>query len=90
MGLLGYMDQLEAYFGLFGDSANLDARLVHGLHRTYHRLRNFWTHPMELLDDMGLVKSRFGPFRDVVSVDARYVHGLRQTYHRLRNCFERT
>jgi hypothetical protein len=32
--------QLEARFGTFGDSATLDARLVHGLRRTYHRLRN--------------------------------------------------
>jgi hypothetical protein len=32
--------QVEARFGSFGDSANLDARLVHGLCRTYHRLRN--------------------------------------------------
>jgi hypothetical protein len=31
---------VDARFGLFGDSANLDARLVHGLRRTYHRLRN--------------------------------------------------
>jgi hypothetical protein len=29
-----------AHFGLFEDSTNLDARLVHGLRRTYHRLRN--------------------------------------------------
>jgi hypothetical protein len=32
--------QVEARFGPFGDSATVDARLVHGLHRTYHRLRN--------------------------------------------------
>jgi hypothetical protein len=32
--------QLEAPFGLFGDSANLDSRLVHGLRQTYHRLSN--------------------------------------------------
>jgi hypothetical protein len=31
---------VDARFGLFGDSANLDARLVHDLRRTYHRLRN--------------------------------------------------
>jgi hypothetical protein len=31
---------VDARFGLFGDSANLDARLVHGLRRTYRRLRN--------------------------------------------------
>jgi hypothetical protein len=32
--------QVEARFSLFVDSANLDARSVHGLHRTCHRLRN--------------------------------------------------
>jgi hypothetical protein len=32
--------QVEARFGLFGDSATLDARLEHGLRRTYRRLRN--------------------------------------------------
>ena len=32
--------QLEARFGFFGDSANLDVRSMHGLHRTYHRLEN--------------------------------------------------
>jgi hypothetical protein len=31
---------VDARFGLFGDSANLDVRLVHGWRRTYHRLRN--------------------------------------------------
>jgi hypothetical protein len=31
---------MEACFGPFGDSANLDARWVHGLHRMYHRLEN--------------------------------------------------
>ena len=40
MVLLGDEAQLEAHFGPFGDSANLDARSVDGLHRTYHRLRN--------------------------------------------------
>ena len=37
---LGDEAQLDARFGLFGDSANLDARSMHGLHRTYHRLGN--------------------------------------------------
>jgi hypothetical protein len=32
--------QVEARFGLFEDSFNLDARLVHGLHQMCHRLRN--------------------------------------------------
>jgi hypothetical protein len=40
MVLLGDKAQVDAYFGLFVDSANLDVRLVHGLRRTYDRLRN--------------------------------------------------
>jgi hypothetical protein len=32
--------QVEACFGPFEDSANLDTRYVHGLRRTYHRLKN--------------------------------------------------
>ena len=31
--VLGDEAQLEAHFGLFGNSANLDARSVHGLHQ---------------------------------------------------------
>ena len=59
MVLLGDVAQLEARFGPFGDSANLDARSVHGLCRMYHRLgKSFWTHPMELLGDVGHVESR--------------------------------
>jgi hypothetical protein len=40
MELLGDLGYVESRFGLFANSANLDARLVHGLRRTYHRLRN--------------------------------------------------
>jgi hypothetical protein len=40
MGLLGDEAQVEAWFGPFGDGATVDARLVHGLHQTYRRLRN--------------------------------------------------
>jgi hypothetical protein len=40
--LLGDEAQVEAHFGLFGDSANLDARQVHGLRRTYHWLGNYF------------------------------------------------
>jgi hypothetical protein len=40
MGLLGDEAQVEARFCTFLDSATLDARLVHGLRRTYRRLRN--------------------------------------------------
>jgi hypothetical protein len=31
----------------------------------------FWTHPIELLGDVGHVESRFGPFGNSVSVGAR-------------------
>jgi hypothetical protein len=40
MGLLGEEAQVEARFGPFGDSATLDARLVHGLRQTYRTLEN--------------------------------------------------
>jgi hypothetical protein len=40
MGLLGDEAQVEARFSPFGDSATLDARLVHCLLQMYHRLRN--------------------------------------------------
>ena len=40
MVLLGDKAQVEAHFGPFGDSANPEARLVHALRQTYHRLRN--------------------------------------------------
>jgi hypothetical protein len=40
MGLLDGVAQVEGQFGLFGDCATLDARLVHGLRRTYRRLKN--------------------------------------------------
>jgi hypothetical protein len=38
--LLGDEAQLEARSRLFKDIANLDARKVHSLYRTYHSLRN--------------------------------------------------
>jgi hypothetical protein len=31
----------------------------------------FWTHPMELLGDVGLVESHFSPFTDCVCDSAR-------------------
>jgi hypothetical protein len=31
----------------------------------------FWTHPMELLDDVGLVESHFNLFVDIASAGAR-------------------
>jgi hypothetical protein len=40
MELLDDEAQVEACFGPFGDSANLDVRYVHGLRQTYNWLRN--------------------------------------------------
>jgi hypothetical protein len=38
MVLLGDLGQVEARFGSFGDSINLNARYVHGLRQMYHGL----------------------------------------------------
>jgi hypothetical protein len=82
MVLLG--DEAQLKLSSFGDSANLDARLVHTLRRTYRRFRNWFGL------DAGLVESCFFLFGDSVSVGARWVYGLHWTYHRLRNHFGRT
>jgi hypothetical protein len=66
--LLGDKAQVEARFSLFGDSANLDARYVHSLRRTYHRLRNRFERTF--LGDVGHLESHFNPFGDNVSVSA--------------------
>jgi hypothetical protein len=88
MVLLGDEAQVDSRFGLFEDSANLDARWVHSLCRMYDTLGNhFWPHSTDLLGDVGHVESHFNPFEDDVSVSARWVHGLHQTYRRLRNQF---
>jgi hypothetical protein len=42
MVLLGDEAQVEARFRPFGDSGNLDARQVYGLHRAYLRLENLF------------------------------------------------
>ena len=44
MVLLGDEAQLKARFGRFGDIGNIDARWVHGLRRTFHRLINHFGH----------------------------------------------
>jgi hypothetical protein len=45
MELLGDFGHVESRFGLFADSANLNARLVHGLCRMNHRLGNHFRCP---------------------------------------------
>jgi hypothetical protein len=71
MELLGYEGHVEPCFGLFGDSVSVSARLLHGLHRPYHRLETLWMHTMELLGDLGHVESYFDPFGDSANLDAR-------------------
>jgi hypothetical protein len=72
MVLQGDEAQVDAHFGPFGDSANLDARLEHGFALNIPQAQtSFWTHPIEHLRDVGHVESHFGPFRDSVSISAR-------------------
>jgi hypothetical protein len=40
MELISGVGRVEFRFSPFGDSVNVSAREVHGLHRTYHRHRN--------------------------------------------------
>jgi hypothetical protein len=40
MELLGDVGHVESPFGPFGDIVSVGARLVHGLHQTYHFLKN--------------------------------------------------
>jgi hypothetical protein len=40
MVLLGDEGHVESCFGLFGDGVGISARKMHGLHQTYHRVRN--------------------------------------------------
>ena len=89
---LGDEAQVEARFGPFGDSANLDARQIVARFASNipQGQKSFWKHPMGLQGDVGHVESRFFPFGDSVNVGARQVHGLIQMFHRLRNHFGRT
>jgi hypothetical protein len=41
MEFLGDMGQVESCFGPFRYSVSVDARQVHGLRQTYHRLKRF-------------------------------------------------
>jgi hypothetical protein len=69
MELLGGVGHVEARFGLFRYSANLNARWVPSLRRTNQR-KSFWTHCMELLGDVGHSEPCFDPVEDSVSVGA--------------------
>jgi hypothetical protein len=72
MELLGDEAQLDARFVPFGDSTNLDARLVHGFALNIPQAQKlFWTHLIEHLGDVGHLESHFGPFKDSVSIGER-------------------
>jgi hypothetical protein len=72
MVLLGDEAQVDSRFDLFGDSTNIDTRLVHGFTLNIPQAQNsFWTHPIQHLGDVGHVESHFGPFRDNVSIGIR-------------------
>ena len=62
---LGDEAQVEAHFGLS------DMVLILTQDRLSLDQKSFWTHPMELLGDVGHVESHFIPFGDSVSVGAR-------------------
>ena len=79
---------MEAQFGLFRYSANLDPRQdARFAWDVPYAWKSIWTHPMELLDDVCDMKSRFDLFGDSVSFDARQVHDLCRMHHRLTNYF---
>jgi hypothetical protein len=63
---------VDARFGPFGDSANLDARLMHGFALNIPQAQKLiCTHPIEHLGDVGHVESHFSLFRVSVSIGAR-------------------
>ena len=88
--LLSEEAQVEAWFGLFGDTANLCKIGVWFAWNIPYAQKSIWRHPMELLDDVCDMESRFDPFGHSVSSAGRQVHSLCQMHHSLRNHFGRT
>ena len=69
---LAYEAQVDARFSPFGDSANIDASLLHGLRQAYHKPRNHFRRTrMVLLGDEAQVEARFGLFGDSANLYAR-------------------
>jgi hypothetical protein len=72
MVFLGDVGQVDARFSPFGDSANLNARLVHGFALNVPQAqRSLWTHPIEHLGDLGHEESHFDLFGESLSIGAR-------------------
>ena len=72
MVVLGEDAQVEAWFGLFGDSANIYKIGAWFVWNIAYARKSIWMHPMELQDDVCHMESRFGPFKDSVSSGARF------------------
>ena len=72
MELLDDGAQVEAHFGRFGDNANLEARYVHGLSQTYHKVENHFrcTRCYSLVIRLKR-KLVYGPFGDSANLDLR-------------------
>jgi hypothetical protein len=62
---------VAACFGLFGDSANLDARWVHGLRERSIGSKIVLDTPDRTPRCRGSMESHFGLFGDSVSIGAR-------------------
>jgi hypothetical protein len=76
MELLGYVAQMEAILGFFGDRCTVYAKCTIGL-------EIFLGHPTVVLVDVSQVEARFGQFGDSVNLDTRYVYGLRRACNRI-------
>jgi hypothetical protein len=63
---------------------------MHGLCRTYHRLKSFWLHLIVPLGDVDQAEAHFDPFEDSFILSARQVLGLRRMYHGHGNGFGHT
>ena len=81
MVLLRNEAQVEAHFGLLGDSANIDADRCTICAKCTIGSEIVLDAPDGTPRCVGHVESLFDPFGDGVNVGARLVHGLRQTYH---------
>jgi hypothetical protein len=68
MEFLDDEDQVEACFGPFGDSVNLDARYVIGLRRTYHRVRNYFRCTQWYSEVMRLKQKFISVFFEIVLI----------------------
>jgi len=71
MVVLGEHAQLEAWFGLFGDRANLYKIGARFVWNVAYAQKSIWMHPMELLDDVCHMEFCFGLFGYNVSFGAR-------------------